>query len=75
MLHTTKVPPSILLGQIGNGHGDLSRPLVIFKCELSVLLAVRGDECPLQACGGPVSSADVLQAVLVLRVIRTTEGH
>uniref|UniRef100_A0A3Q3XH89 Uncharacterized protein n=1 Tax=Mola mola TaxID=94237 RepID=A0A3Q3XH89_MOLML len=43
--------------------------------EHSILWAVGGDHCLPQACGRLVSSADVLQVVLVLRVVGTNEGH
>jgi len=72
---TKKVGPGVVSGHTGNEYCEFSRHLVISKSEAFMLLVVRCEYCLLQTCGGLVSSADVLQLVLVLGFVPKTDGH
>lgn len=74
-VYTTQVRPRIQLCQLGNGHSELSPDLVVVKSERSILSLIRGDYCLSQTYRGLPSSADVLEVVLILIIIRAADGH
>lgn len=74
-MNATQVPARVIWSQTGDGHCEVFCHLVIMDAESSSGVVVRGDDRLSQAGGGPVSSAQVLEVVLVLRKIRTADGH